>query len=216
MDKADAIAKFQAKQAKEQAELQKQLEIIELLPDNCPDNYSVHVYNLYGRIASIKFDSPYDNELLTLEQLPTLLKLFPALPIVKTAKGSTFSSFLPEVNTGNYNSSVTGWDNAGFYLFSLQYSHHRLRSSDCELIWFTQLGDYIIEIKINLDAIAHNMIQYENLKPRATVNTMWSYSISDRFSSLVSYQRFWSDTKGRNPVTIYCPDGLDPYQMFYF
>lgn len=206
----DKTAQLEARQAKERQKLEAEIAIANSLPSGCPENLMIHPNNLYGRIGSIDFKCPTwpKDESLTYRQLPDLLAMFPALPMVKPVSGSTFQTFMPECLTDHYDSNVKGWENVGFYIFELSEFNN-------VLTWFTQLEIGIVSIKVTLPS--HDMIRYWNAKPRATKYPDWRCNIGDNFAStveVVTYAK--SSHDGKNNVTVFHRDGLDPFQMFDF
>jgi hypothetical protein len=210
LNNQDKIAQLEARQAKEREKLEIEIAIANSLPSGCPDNYMVHPNNLYGRIGSVAFSCPTwpKDESLTYRQLPDLLAMFPALPLVKPVSGSTFTTFMPECLTDHYDSNVKGWENTGRYIFELSEFNN-------VLTWFTQLDMGIVEINVTLPS--QNMIYYWNAKPRAVKYPDWKYEISDRFVSTIEFVTYAKVTyDGKNNIIVFHRDGLDPFQMFDF
>jgi len=201
------LTKLQSDHKKEIEALQIKQSIYNAMPEGLPE-YKIFLYNLYGRIASIKFEG--------IEHLAVIRELLPPLPLVTTAKGSTFGTFLPDICTQFYNSHVTRWDGAGLYLFKLSYSFHRSRMSDCVLTWFTEINEMILEI--NVETSGDRMIHYrcENPNQREDLQR-WNWKLLSGFDSGVRKRSFYAGSvRGRSSVTVYCPDKSDIFDMFDF
>ncbi len=163
--------------------------------------------------AWITFKGPYRSEAQILKSLPLFLELFPAISLEVTAKGSTYTSLIPSVESckAKYlkdNRTVTGWLPAGRYVFKAGYY-------GADLEWYTQLGSYVVKINLCLDSIRWAFVSYREVSPSAK-NSKWQATVSKRVNPGCTRITYWSAEQGRNDMTFYHPDSLSPSEMFDF
>jgi len=205
---SDKIAKLKEQHAKQLAATQREIEILESLPI---EPYSVFISGLYNVSAWVKYSG--------LENLRSLIEAYPALPMVKTAKGSSFLTVMPEMCTDSYKQSVTGWENMGSYAVRLSTLKYKYWDPQAKIYWYTVFNGQVLKIKVNLDAIASELIAYTKLDSREQRSTgkKYGWQLCDRwkdfYKSNISYISYWASEPGLNGILVYSKDNLSPDEM---
>ena len=217
-NKSNRLAELKAKLEAEQAKINKEISIFESLPTLPIEPKFIHVHRLYGVVASINYSPEYGQSILPYIQ--ELLEAYPAITIHKTASGSTYQSYIPDqdVCKDEYlkdgQTKVTGWLDAGYYLIKMSAVEGYPPSA--EIQWYTLINGEVFKIKIDLKEIGHTMICYR-LKSRSKLDTEYERTLTNRWNDKeIRTTTSWSSVKGLNPLTVYSPKGLSPFEMFNF
>lgn len=222
-DKNEMIAKLRQEVKAKEAEIEQQVAIYNLLPDGCSAPKFIQISELYGCQAILSFrlfgSNLADGPAFDLKQLTELL---PATGCLTSAPSHAYCSFIAETDEAieAYDKSESSksnceWMAAGRYLFKLNYveSSGLAGGNLCTVEWWTLLGETLVEVNVDFSPIGSSFIQYG--KERWNSKT-WHWTLSDRFAPGIKYRTTWASVKGREPVTVYHPNGPDLFDMFNF